>query len=263
MAPGPASSVYLNHQTKTNMETQDEMNIKEKRNFNRGTTSGRIMGGMVVVAAGVVFLLKKMEFGIPDWLWSWPVGIIAVGLFVGAKHSFRNPGWLVPVLVGSVFLLGYQMNIPLDRFFWPIIIICIGLAIMFKPKHKHKKFDWEQYANSSDDIMDTTTVFGNIKKNIITKDFKGGDVTAVFGGTELNFSRADIQGKVTIDITMVFGGAKLIVPPHWKIQTEDIVTIFGGIEDKRPLQRDGVEETDKVLVLRGTCLFGGIDIKSY
>jgi hypothetical protein len=42
-----------------------------------------------------------------------------------------------------------------------------------------------------------------------------------------------------------------------------LVAVFGGIEDKRPIQTNVVGTTHKVLVLRGTTFFGGIDIRSY
>ena len=77
----------------------------------------------------------------------------------------------------------------------------------------------------------------------------------------MNFGQADISTTATIDITQLFGGTNLVVPPHWNIKSE-IVCVFGGIEDKRHLIKDA-PESKKVLVLRGTCIFGGIDIKSY
>ena len=55
---------------------------------------------------------------------------------------------------------------------------------------------------------------------------------------------------------------KLIVPANWEIQTTEIDTVFGGIEDKRPQQAVGTNP-DKVLILKGSVVFGGIDIRSY
>jgi hypothetical protein len=73
-----------------------------------------------------------------------------------------------------------------------------------------------------------------------------------------------VNGKIVLELTQIFGGTKLIVPPHWKIQSEDLVAIFGGVEDKRAILSDpSVVSGSKVLVLRGTCIFGGIDIKSF
>jgi hypothetical protein len=58
----------------------------------------------------------------------------------------------------------------------------------------------------------------------------------------------------------VFGGTKLIVPPHWDVKTE-LVTIFGGIEDKRHIASK--IDSSKVLIIQGTTVFGGIEINSY
>ena len=89
----------------------------------------------------------------------------------------------------------------------------------------------------------------------------GGDITNIFGGTEINLTQADIQGVATIDVTTIFGGAELIVPSHWSVKSE-IVTIFGGVEDKRTVATI-TETPEKALVLKGTIIFGGIEIKSF
>jgi predicted membrane protein len=154
--------------------------------------------------------------------------------------------------------------------------------MIFRPKRRWDDKDWERHwkgkwdkskwkdrwehhyhDNSTEDIIDSTTVFGGVKKNIITKDFKGGDITTFFGGTDIDLMQADFTGKAVVDITQVFGGTKLVVPPHWQIKSEDLVCLFGAIEDKRPIRRDIVSDDQKILVLRGVCIFGGIDIKSY
>ena len=96
----------------------------------------------------------------------------------------------------------------------------------------------------------------------MTKDFKGGDVVNVFGGTELNLSQSDINGTAVLELTTIFGGTKLIVPSHWSVKSE-AVTIFGGIEDKRQLLPPSLDRPEKILVLKGTVIFGGIDIKSF
>ena len=81
------------------------------------------------------------------------------------------------------------------------------------------------------------------------------------GGAEINMMQADIQGKVALEITQVMGGTKLIVPSHWRIQTSEVVSILGGIDDKRPVQ--GNIDENKVLVISGTSILGGLEIKSY
>jgi predicted membrane protein len=83
----------------------------------------------------------------------------------------------------------------------------------------------------------------------------------IMGGTEINLMQADINGTVILEVTQIFGGTKLIVPSNWEIKPE-MVAIFGGIEDKRTMQNVS-GNTDKILVLKGTTLFGGIEIRNY
>jgi hypothetical protein len=81
------------------------------------------------------------------------------------------------------------------------------------------------------------------------------------GGIDLDLTQADISGAVYLQIDVIFGGVKLIVPPHWQIQTE-VTNIAAGIEDKR-LYRQSEVDPSKVLIIRGTILFGGLEIKSF
>jgi len=111
-----------------------------------------------------------------------------------------------------------------------------------------------------DNWVEAVTVFGNIKKRVYSKNFKGGDVVSIFGGAEIDLTQADFNGTASIEMTQIFSGAKLIIPPHWQIRSE-MIAIFGGIEDKRPPQTHYDE--NKVLILNGTTFCGGLEIKSY
>jgi hypothetical protein len=114
---------------------------------------------------------------------------------------------------------------------------------------------------SQDDIIDSTCIFSGTKKVILSKNFRGGDIVNVFGGSEIDLMQADINGTATLEVTAIFGGATLIVPSNWAIKSE-AVTIFGGISDKRKFAALA-EPATKTLVLKGTMIFGGMEIKSY
>ena len=262
--------------------------------------SGGVLAGLLLLAVGSILLLKEFGFLFPAWLFTWPMLLVAFGLFVGAGNSFRDPGWVIITGIGFVFLLDkIWPGIPVQHFIWPIVIIGAGLMMIVVPRrHRwHQKWDgewhskWEQYynqhpeyntgtPNTSVDIkvetgytknytdadraegnwLDVVSIFGNVKKMVYSKKFKGGDIVSIFGGAEVDLTQADFEGKIVIEMVQVFGGAKLIVPPHWQIRSE-AVAIFGGIEDKRTPQPN--YDTDKVVILNGTTFFGGIEIKSY
>ena len=233
---------------------------------------GRALSGIVVVCVGLVFLAHQLGVDFPHWVFSWPMLLIVIGIFSGAKHQFSRGGWFVPIIIGCVFLVDDIFpDITIGPMVWPIIIIGIGLMMILRPhrrNHYHWK-KWQSYHNhysnsfqSTEDTIKSVSVFGGVKKNIISKDFKGGEIVCIFGGAEINLSQADINGKVVLDMVQIFGGTKLIIPAHWSVQSE-VVAILGGIEDKRPLQKEVNSNTEKTLVIRGTSIFGGIEIKSY
>jgi predicted membrane protein len=81
------------------------------------------------------------------------------------------------------------------------------------------------------------------------------------GGSEIDLTQADFTGTITIDVTTVFGGSKLVVPPTWDVHN-DIAAVFGGVDDKRQIMGVAMDP-NKVLILEGTCVFGGLEIRSY
>lgn len=114
---------------------------------------------------------------------------------------------------------------------------------------------------TGDDYLDAVSVFGGVKKTILSKTFKGGDIVNVFGGAEIDLTMADIEGKVVIDITQIFGGTKIIVPSHWQV-VSNLSAVFAGVDDKR-LRKTGSGDDNKILVLEGVSIFAGVDIRSY
>jgi hypothetical protein len=251
-------------------QSSKETSVSNKES--RRSVSGRVFAGLIIVTVGSVLLAKQMGIVLPYWLISWPMLLVAGGIYLGFRHAFRGPVWIVMILVGTAFLLDdIDPTLDFRDYVWPVVIIAAGVAIMVRPQKRNREFfgkRWEErnatdLPHSSEDYLDSVTIFGGIKKNIFSKEFKGGDITTIFGGTELNLSKADMQSRIELDITQIFGGAKLIVPPHWTIKSEDLVSIFGGVEDKRPILADANYDSSKVLILKGTNIFGGIDIKSY
>ncbi|MFL5741836.1 MAG: LiaF transmembrane domain-containing protein [Flavisolibacter sp.] len=245
---------------------------------------GRVWTGFFILVLGVLLLLKTANILLfPYWFFTWPVLMIAIGLFSGIRHGFRGAVWLMFIIIGGLSLVdNIDPTLHMDRFNWPIIFIAIGLVFIFRP-HKNRWGGWRRRMqqgnwgqqgplteNSSDsgeftsdrrDFVDITSVFGGVKKNILTKTFKGGDLVCFMGGAELNLTQADFSGTVRIDTTNIFGGTKLIVPSSWDVQS-DVTAIFGGVDDKRQLV--GVNlDPNKILILDGTCMFGGIEIRSF
>ena len=250
--------------------------------------SSRIWSGLILVAAGALLLASKMGAPIPSWLLTWPVFLIALGLLTGVKSRFHNPGALIMIIVGGIFLID-NMNpgLHFHNYIVPVILICVGLIFMLRPKRNWKdmsKRNWRRMygdnpvplpctpsldftgaKNSTQDDnaehVEINTAFGGVKRIILSKNFKGGEINNFMGGTEINLMKADIQQAIELEINNVFGGVKLIVPSNWNIKNE-ATAVFGGIEDKRTIGSE-VADATKIMVLKGACVFGGIEITNY
>jgi hypothetical protein len=250
---------------------------------------GKIMGGLLLVGAGILFMARELGADLPHWLFTWKSLLIALGLVAGAKRLFYPGGWLIPVLVGVGFLVSdLYPELMIRPFLWPVVLIIAGIVMMFRPfrpfrHHRHYRRHCRQWQNhdlekknssgydsvgnasyetsGNEDYLESTTVFGGVKKVIFSKSFKGGEVTNVFGGTEINLMQADFEGTVKLEVTQVFGGTRLFIPAHWEIRSASMTAVLGSIEDKRS-SVPVVGQGNKVLVLEGTSVVGGIEIRS-
>jgi predicted membrane protein len=110
------------------------------------------------------------------------------------------------------------------------------------------------------DYLNTTAIFGEVKKTIISKDFKGGKINNLFGETTLDFTHADLSGIAMLDISQAFGEINITVPMNWRVET-DISQFFASTEDKRQ-DVTLIKNSDKILVLTGTSAFAAINIIS-
>lgn len=261
-------------------------------NLHHTKQSGRTIAGFVLMGIGLVLLLKQFDFSFfPNWLFSWPMVLIIVGLVRRANNP-NNQSWLVLILVGCLFLL--EKIFPEGNVFhygWPFIIIAIGFWMIFRRNYNFghsnsastinistkEAFANDEFLNpepnptkeedtfakpeSNEDFLNTFSIFSSARKNVFSKHFRGGEIVNIFGGTDIDFSHANISGQITVDVVQLFGGTKLIVPPHWQV-VADIAQIFGGVNDKRIPHAD-VATSGKVLILKGISIFGGVDIKSF
>ncbi|RFM25810.1 LiaF transmembrane domain-containing protein [Deminuibacter soli] len=249
-----------------------------------------IWTGLLMVLIGILLLARTMGAPLPEWLFTVNTGLIALGVLIGFKSHFRSPAGLILMLIGCFLSLDdWFPGSNFKQYSTPAIVILIGLAFIFRPKRRWKdEDDWKRnYRDSrrrhrdffeenppapvntatgateqmAGEYLDSVVVFGGIEKKIVSKNFQGGEITCFMGGSEIDFSQADIQSPVILEVTQVFGGTKIIVPPHWNIKSE-IVAVFAGMEDKRPANGLALDPA-KTIILRGTSVFGGIEVNSF
>ena len=248
----------------------------EQNPIQKKMSDNRFWNGVLLLGIGGVMVLDRIVPWLPDWVTSWEMLLIAIGVFVGLKSNFESKGWIIPILIGGIFLVDDVFNwIDLRHFTLPIILIAIGIMFILNPRGRRRGFFGNRnrfFSNQPEDAeitsetynntdnIDISSVFGGSKKVLTTKNFQGGNVDCFMGGAELDLSQCDMQQPTTIHLSMTFGGLKIVVPAHWNVQN-DVNAIFGGVDDKRKIYP--TLDNNKTLILKGTALFGGVEIKSY
>jgi predicted membrane protein len=262
----------------------DQGNFSEQQSTGGRWLSGQRLFGLFFIFIGVGFLLRRLDIGIPQWLFGWETLLILIGLYTGINNRFRDFSWMIPILIGLAFLLDDILpDLNLRRIIWPVGMILIGAVALMgggrfkRSRNRHRSLAEEvrtaiigsrqaglsdgESDQSQQDWLEATAVFGGVKRTIVSKRFQGGEVTSIFGGAEINLAYADIQGVIKLEIVNVLGGTKLVVPAHWDVQSR-MSAILGGVEDKRNIRPEQIDPT-RCLIIEGTSLLGGLEIRSF
>lgn len=250
---------------------------------------GVFVGGLIVTV-GVLFLLDNLRIIRFNDFWQyWPVLLIVFGVFrIADSHGPAAIIWggLVAGL-GALLLLDNLNIIAFDwRIFWPVILIAWGLMMLLRPKPWGGGPPGAGPANigdpsgfsgignpaglgspdaapvSSTNTLSMFAIFGGGRRAIDSQDFRGGEISAIFGGYQVDLLRAAIaQDHAMIDVTAIFGGVEIKVPETWTVEARGI-GIFGGFADEtRPPRTDQVSRPQR-LIVTGVAAFGGVSVKN-
>lgn len=247
---------------KTNIMKPHCSDYQKKNNGAKG-----LVFGLLVIAAGVLLLLRNMGLlsaEMKNIFFSWQMLLIAIGLINIAGRTSRLIG-VVLIAIGTFFLIPdfFVFDIKFRTVFFPLLLIIIGIVILIQKfiVIRHNFAD-EQCADNAK-YVDETNIFSGTKNRFALKEFRGGKITSIFGGAEIDFSDTQLApGKHVLVMTCIFGGASLIIPSDWKVNTE-IVSILGGFVDKRVNMPKEIPDDAPELVIKGLAIFGGGEIKSF
>lgn len=240
--------------------------MEEKKKFD----TRNIAAILLIAIGGLLFLdtFDIVNFSVSNIIFNWKTILIIIGVFIVTTRDNTTPGYIL-IGIGVLFWLPSfaDYNIRLYQVFWPLVLIAVGLVILTR-RNVHGRNRWQKKSGVNPDgtldtdYIDDVSIFGGGIKRYSTQNLKGGNVTAVFGGSEIDLitSKMSSEGAV-VDVFTMFGGSKFIVPGSWKVKSE-AVSLFGGLSDKRHI-KPSEEVTEQVLLIKGLILFGGVEIKNY
>lgn len=226
----------------------------------------RLIIGLVILVFGGLLLANNFNlipYELKRFIWRWEMILIGIGIINLATREHKSTG-IILVAIGFFFMLPDIIQVPYNfrELFWPLLIILVGVLIITKSQKNDKLFSkWK--TEESQDLIDDMAIFGGGDRIITTRNFKGGRITSIFGGSNLNLVRSDLApGTNYIEVFIMFGGTKLIVPEDWSIKIE-VISIFGAFVDKRIVNSSIETDIEKKIVIKGITIFGGGEIKNF
>ena len=230
--------------------------------------SGAVATSLMIIAVGVLLLLNQLgAFPARYELSFWPILLFGFGAAKLASSKTGDRHWGVFMMVlGALFQLNDWAIIHFRfRDLWPLLIITIGAMLLWNALHGTKtSFMFKATGDANfDGEFDLNYIFGGGEPRLQTKEFRGGRLTAIFGGFKLDLSRAEMQAnEATIEANAVFGGGEILVPETWHVILHGS-GIFGGYDNKTRYFQPDSSQPSKTLTVKGSAVFGGIVIKNY
>lgn len=216
--------------------------------------------GLLILVIGVLFTLDNL--GVIEaeaYLRYWPAGLIAIGLMKlwsgGRGASF--PGFLFLFAGGWLLLQAMEIVTVSLWALWPVLLILAGGSMVWRGINGRS---WERGAIDSDShsTVSAVAVLGGVNRGNSSRTFRGGDLTAVMGGCQIDLRNSAIEGEAVIDVFAMWGGIEIKVPENWTVSGR-VTPILGGYEDKTHPPRDA---TTQRLTVRGMVIMGGVEIKN-
>ena len=258
----------------------------------RPKRQGRGMGGLIIggfiVLVGVLFLLRNLGvIYVDSFTRFWPVILILIGIshFVSAQHSSRRMFGVFMCALGTVFLLMNMGMRPRNvwNYFGPMILIAVGVHMIWRRRQFQQRMEgfqgeMDQVRQGARDMgagtastgstalapdassvrLNVWSMFSGVDRRVATPDFMGGEINVTFGGAKLDLRNAHVKRDSILECNAIFGGIQLLLPTDMPVLVE-ARGIFGGVDDKglHPVPGPGPK-----LIITGTAIFGGIDIKN-
>jgi len=235
---------------------------------NKNTVDKRVLLGGILIVLGGLFLLNTMnvlDFRFTNVVFSWPFIMLVIGLFVLVNTEKKFLGGVLSG-IGALFLLprifpqiDYDGGIII-----PLFLIILGTYIIIRKR----KADPGSIFNSDSsrvnkDKIDDVSIFGGGTKIISSSNFQGGNITAIFGGSEINLINCQLaEGDNILDVLCVFGGTTIILPKEWNVVI-NVTSILGGFSNKAIRNPSVVIDQSRTLHIKGLAMFGGGEVKTY
>ncbi len=232
--------------------------------------SAQFVFGVGIILLGLLFTLDNLDLiEAREYLLFWPAIFVVVGLvkIVQPGGTPQKVFGAALVLVGSAMILNRLDLIYFSVWqLWPVFIILFGYSIVRGALGRRKVMEGDvavlggKSVSDSDSYIKGMALMGGVVRSSDSQDFRGGELTAVMGGCEIDLRRASMKEgtEARLEIFTFWGGVELKVPEDWAVIVQ-VTPIMGGVEDKSVPPKGGAS---KKLILTGQCIMGGAEVRN-
>jgi cell wall-active antibiotic response 4TMS protein YvqF len=218
---------------------------------------GRLALGLVFIAVGLLLTFDQAGIvNLEGFGRFWPLLLIGIGI-VKVRQPLEDGQRAVGtalLLVGGFFQL---LGILSWGRAWPILLVGAGGLLLWQAIETPRD---PAPTPSTSPFVSEFVFLGGYKRSLRVADFRGGYVTAVMGGIELDLRQCRMASSpVVLDVVAFWGGIDLKVPPDWIVEAK-VVPVMGGFEQKSALGAGPEPSEGPRLVVRGYAVMGGVVI---
>ncbi|MHA4870867.1 LiaI-LiaF-like domain-containing protein [Duganella sp. PWIR1] len=238
--------------------------MKTRRERNPAT---QMIIGLFVIGLGMLFLLDNLGWMDLDLrIHLIPTVLIGAGILKVMQTRTQSGIVIGGVMIaaGSLIMLKEMGFIDIGwRTLWPLLMIAAGVAVVVKSTTNRKVLEQQVLdplaKSDPESAVNYTAIMGGFKHRITTQDFRGGEITAIMGGCDLDLRQSSIVGDAVLNVFVMCGGITLKVPIDWTV-VFDGTPIMGAFDEKTvPPTGPG---SGKRLIVRGYVIMGGMEVRN-
>lgn len=222
-----------------------------------------VLFGVFLLGLALLFLGNLVGWwSVTNFSGWWTVFLIVPGLAGMIGQRRITFGGILLVGLGVILLVrsrGWLTGIP-KAAFWIILLALLGLWLIFGSSHHRGGAVYQsKIGMDPSDYPEHLAIFSAFQAVSTSQQLRGGKLTAIFGGGQLDLRQAAIVDGAILEVTSIFGGVEIQLPERCRVRFNG-VHILGGTDDSS-IPRDYSREDLPLLTIRDTCIFGGAEIK--
>lgn len=234
------------------------------------------------ILIGVAAYIVLANTGLLDWIgigalvrWAFrtafdllPTAILIMGvLWLTRSKDGDKPlvAWFITIFGGILLVSQFNLfGLSFGEMFLPMWLVIIAFMIMNPRKLLPRRLNSQnEDIAEGDGKIQLIAFMGGGELKYTTRNLKGGDVVCFWGGYQIDFTDADMEGdSMQLNLICIMGGAEITIPSNWEVEKRGAICIMGGFANKTKCLAEQLELPRKKLIISGLALMGGGEVKN-